>query len=129
MKTLAGIVLFLTTFLVSVGAAAHESAMSAGQSYGAWDGLLGHPGIQYRLRCDNCGQPGAHMWWVQFRNDQPERVAFDFRIAAMGSTVKFSDRLIIDPGKTAEGWNSVQNDQYSTPMVYTANWKSGPNAS
>jgi hypothetical protein len=109
--------------------AAPLSAQSAAVRYGPWQYVMGHPGIKYALRCDNCASPGQHTWWVRFENDLNERVAFSFRVDVTGRTnVHFSDRLIIEPGKAQEGWNPV-DDQGATPMVYTAMWKSGPDAS
>ena len=102
----------------------------ASDDWGYEQPLLGHPGLTYRLHCENCNVKGPHMWWVEFHNTTPAKVAFSFHVAMAGlDHVPFSDRLVIDPGKTARGWNTVNNDDvYMTPTVYTANLKSGPDA-
>lgn len=103
-----------------------------GSSYGSWQNLMGHYGIQYRLKCEDCSNPtgSEFMWWVEFHNGTGGKIAFDFRIAPVGRTnVKFSDRLVIDAGDTKEGWNTV--DGYASPTVmtvYTDHWQYGANA-
>jgi hypothetical protein len=119
------VALSLSGVLLIIGMLLTPRASAA--DYGPWQYVMGHPGVKYRLRCENCNQQGPHMWWVQFENEQGGRVAFDFRVSPVMATVHFSDRVVIDPGKTQEGWNSV-NDGGATPIVYTANWKSGPKA-
>lgn len=115
-------------FAVTCGALALLAAPASAQ-WSPWQDVLGHPGIKYALKCDNCGTAGRHQWWVRFENDQSQRVAFSFRIdIAALSNVHFGDRVIIDPGHTQDGWNAVE-DLGSTPIVYTGMWKSGPDAS
>lgn len=104
------------------------SPARAADGWGYEQSLLDHPGIMYRLRCENCNTNGPHMWWVEFRNTWSTRVAFSFHLASAGLTnVQFSDRVTIDPGQTAQGWNAVYG-QFLAPTVYTADLKSGPNA-
>jgi hypothetical protein len=103
-------------------------AIAANDDYGPEQILGDHYGVTYSLRCENCNVNGSHMWWVRFRNNGSRRAAFDFQIAPLGTKPTFSDRVIVEPGKTAEGWNNVENSQYVTPTVYTANWTYGPDA-
>ena len=115
--------------LVVFGAALTLLAAPASAQWGPWQDVMGHPLIKYSLKCDNCGTPGQHTWWVRFENDQYARVAFSFRVDVVGKTnVHFGDRVIIEPGHTQDGWNAVE-DQGATPIVYTGQWKSGPDAS
>lgn len=106
-------------------------AQADGNGYGPWKALMGHIGIDYRLKCTDCDELNAsHTWWVEFRNNTGQRVSFDFHIDDAGrSNIRFSDGVVIDPGGTKEGWNQVNGSVSELTMtVYTDHWKSGPGA-
>lgn len=108
---------------------------NAAEEYGPWHNMLDHPGFKYRLRCENCRADGAHMWWIQFENDSPQRASFSYRIVRSGqSNVIYTTRVTIDPDKTAERFNSVEEPPCTVGncevgvQLYTEDWKFGPNA-
>ena len=123
----------LVAGIVCLPAKASPVAMGQGEaSYGPWHDLMGHFGIQYRLKCD-CDSDSIQIkntWWVEFRNNTGQRVSFDFHIAQAGlSNVHFSDGLAIDAGSSKEGWNQVDASVGSMNLtVYTDHWKYGANA-
>jgi hypothetical protein len=100
------------------------------QNWGYEQLLLGHPGIEYRLRCENCSNPqGPYQWWVEFHNTGASRMAFSFRIAQPGlSNVVTTDRIIVDSNRSAQGWDSSNFNNAAALTVYTDKWQQGPNA-
>lgn len=106
--------------------------VGGGSSYGSWHDLMGHYGIQYRLKCEDCSNStvSKYTWWVEFRNGTGQRVSFDFRIDRVGlSGVRFSDGVAMEPGGTKEGWNQVDASVGAMNLtVYTDHWKYGANA-
>lgn len=100
-------------------------------SYGPWDTVPYHPGVDYRVRCD-CGHGsvrGLHMWWVQFRNRYDDRVTFSFRIISPGvRSAGFGDRVTINPKCIQESGSLVEVPHGGTVEVVIDNWKTGADA-
>jgi hypothetical protein len=127
-----GLILLAACFCVALVCSISFHAFPVhAESYGSWDTIPSHNGVDFRVRCD-CGPGsggGSHLWWVQFHNRYNEKVAFDFRITRPGERpAGFSDRVSIAPGDMQEGWNSVDVPYGGTVEVWTENWKTGANA-
>jgi len=100
-------------------------------SYGPWETVPYHPGVDYRLKCDcDLGSiSGRHMWWVQFRNQYDEQVAFNYHITSPGGrSAGFGDRVKINPMCMQEGGNLVVVPRGGVVQVLTENWKTGTTA-
>lgn len=101
------------------------------ESYGPWETVPYHPGVDYRVRCD-CGHRsvgGHHLWWVQFRNRYDEKVAFSFRITSSGvRPVGFGDRVAINPMCIQESESLITVPDGGRVEVLIDNWKTDADA-
>jgi hypothetical protein len=101
------------------------------ESYGPWDTVPYHPGVDYRVRCDcdPSSAGGRHMWWVQFRNRYDEKVAFSFRITSSGDTTAgFGSQVTINPMCIQESGSLIDVPDGGTVEVLIDNWKTGADA-
>ena len=100
-------------------------------SYGPWEPVPDHPGVDFRLKCD-CGPDsvsGRHMWWVQFRNQYDEKVMFNFRITSPGGrSAGFGSRVTINPMCMQEGGSLVVVPRGGKVEVSINNWKTDADA-